>query len=57
MLKLEFKYTKDTKTCCVFQTGERPEFVTLYLKKSQIEDAGINPKKGITVTVEERKDS
>jgi hypothetical protein len=46
---------KETKTCFVFQTGQKPDFITLYLKKGQVKEAGIDPKKGVTVTVEETK--
>lgn len=55
MFKINFAFKKETKTCYAFEAGERPEFITLYLKKSQVKDAGIDPQKGITVTVEERK--
>lgn len=55
-MKLNFDYAKETKTCHVFQTGQKPDFVTLYLKKSQIADAGIDPKKGITVTIAQREE-
>lgn len=50
-IDLNFKYVKDTKTCYVFENGVKPEFTTLYLKKSQIDNAGIDPKSGITVTI------
>lgn len=57
MLKLQFKPVKETKTCYVYQYGERgnADFTTLYLKKAQIQSAGISPDKGIEVTVEEAK--
>jgi len=55
-MKINFDYKKDTVTCYRFEAGERPDLITLYLKKSQIREAGIDPKKGITITVEERKD-
>ena len=54
-MKINFKYLKDTKTCHVFEAGEKPEFTTLYLKKSQVEAAVIDPKNGISVTIEETK--
>lgn len=54
-MELHFTYVKDTKTCHVFENGTKPEFTTLYLKKFQIEAAGINPKKGLTVKIEETR--
>lgn len=55
MFKLTMAYLKDTKSCYVFQRGERggEDYMTLYLKKQQVDGAGIDPHKGITVTVEE----
>ncbi len=55
MLKIKFKLKAETKTCYRFQSGEdRAEnMITLYLKKIQVDQAGIDPKKGITVTVEQ----
>ena len=55
MLKLEFKLLKDTKTCYRFETGsqEAGNLVTLYLKKSDIDAAGIDTRKGITITVKQ----
>jgi hypothetical protein len=55
MLKLEFMFKTATQTCYRFETGERPDLMTLYLKKAQVDDAGIDPKKGITVTIDETK--
>lgn len=57
MLKLNFTPEKETKSCYVYQHGKRgdEDFVTLYLKKAQIQSAGISPDKGIEVTVEEAK--
>lgn len=52
MLKIDFTLKNDTKTCYRFESGTRPEQITLYLKKSQIDEAGIDPRKGITVSVE-----
>lgn len=54
-MTLNFKFKAETKTCIRFETGEKPDFITLYLKKSQIKEAGIDPAKGITVTIEETK--
>jgi hypothetical protein len=54
MIKLKMKYLKETKTCTVFQSGTRDgnDLLTLYLKKDDVKTAGIDPAKGITVTVE-----
>ncbi len=59
MLKINFKpkaNRPETKTCYIFESGERPDLITLYLKKSQVKAAGIDPKKGITATIEETKE-
>lgn len=55
MLTIKFTLKAETKTCYRFETGERPDQMTLYLKKAQVDAAGIDPKKGVTVTVEEAK--
>ncbi|HNW87750.1 MAG TPA: hypothetical protein PKJ47_12525 [Candidatus Limiplasma sp.] len=55
MLEIKFTLKTETKTCYRFETGERPEQMTLYLKKTQVDAAGIDPKNGITVTVQESK--
>ena len=55
-MEINFNFKTETKTCYRFEAGERPDQVTLYLKKKQIDDAGINPEKGLTVTITERKD-
>jgi len=52
VINLEYAYKKETATCYVFEAGERPDMETLYLKKRHVDEAGIDPKKGITVTVE-----
>lgn len=57
MLKLEFTLKNETKTCFRFESkNDDEEFITLYLKKKHVREAGIDPTKGITVTVEERKE-
>ncbi|MEL7610621.1 MAG: hypothetical protein AAGU74_14100 [Bacillota bacterium] len=58
MLKLKFKLLKDTKTCYRFEAGsqEAGNLVTLYLKKSDVDAAGIDAKKGVIITVEEGAD-
>lgn len=52
-MKIHFALKTETKTCYRFEHGDRPELITLYLKKSMVDDAGIDPKKGIVVTVEQ----
>lgn len=52
-MKISFNYKTETKTCYRFETGERPEQMTIYLKKKIVNDAGIDPRNGITITVEE----
>lgn len=53
MLKLEMKLKCETKTCYRFEQHNEGNLITLYLKKTDVDQGGINPKKGITVTVEE----
>lgn len=54
-MKLHYKLTKETKTCYVFQTGNREtgDLMTLYLKREAVDAAGIETSKGIVVTIEE----
>lgn len=55
MLKIPFKLENETKSCFRFQHGSREagDLTTLYLKKADLERAGINPRNGVTITVEE----
>lgn len=53
MLQINFAYKTETKTCYRFESGVRPNFTTLYLKKVEVDAAGIDPKNGVTVTIEE----
>jgi len=57
-MKLYLKLRNETKTCYRFETGNKDDntLITLYLKKSDVAAAGINPQKGIVVTVEENKE-
>jgi len=55
-MKIDFNFKAETKTCYRFETGERPEMMTLYLKKSQVDAAGIDPKAGITVDIKQREE-
>ena len=52
-LTLKFAFKAETKTCYRFETGDGPEKVTIYLKQAQVKKAGIDPKKGITVSVKQ----
>lgn len=53
-MKLCMKFRNATKTCYRFELRDQAgNLTTLYLKKDDVDAAGINPKKGITVTVEE----
>lgn len=52
-MKIHFTHIRSTKTCEVFQHGEKPDIITLYLKKSQLAEEGIHPANGLTVTIEE----
>lgn len=54
MLKIRLDYRNDTKTCYRFERRDGAgNLITLYLKKSDIKEAGIDPQKGIDVTIEE----
>lgn len=54
MLKMTMHLKNDTKTCYRFERrDDAGNLITLYLKKADVEHAGIDPKKGITVTIEE----
>ncbi len=54
-MDIRFTLKTETKTCYRFETGEKPEQMTLYLKKALVDAAGIDPAKGITVTITETK--
>lgn len=53
-MQLKMKFRNATKTCYRFeQRDEAGDLTTLYLKKSDVDAAGIDPQKGIAVTIEE----
>lgn len=53
-MQLFMKFKNATKTCYRFeQRDESGNLTTLYLKKHDVDAAGIDPQKGITVTIEE----
>ena len=55
-MQINFKLKAETKTCYRFETGEKPDQMTLYLKKAQVDAAGIDARKGVTITVEEARE-
>jgi hypothetical protein len=55
-MKLDFTLKCETRTCFRFEHKNDDNFVTLYLKKTQVKDAGIDPNKGIAVTIEQKED-
>lgn len=55
-MKLKFTYLGETKTCYKFECGDKPDQMTLYLKKTVVDADKIAPKKGVIVTVEEGKE-
>lgn len=59
-MKLDFTLKCETKTCFRFEhrnEGEgRTDFITIYLKKQDVKNAGIDPNKGITVIIEQKED-
>ena len=55
-MKIKMALKNDTKTCHRFEhCNEDGTFMTLYLKKNDIKAAGIDPNKGIEITIEESK--
>ena len=55
-MKLEMRFRNATKTCYRFENrDDTGNLTTLYLKKADVDAAGIDYQKGITVTIEEGK--
>lgn len=54
MLKIDFSLKNQTKTCYRFESRKNDDLMTLYLKKSQVDDSGIDAAQGITVTIEQK---
>ena len=52
---MSFSLKTTTKTCYRFEHREGAELTTLYLKKSQVDSAGIDPNKGIAITIEQEE--
>lgn len=56
MMKLQLSFRNETKTCYRFERrDDAGNLITLYLKKSDVKEAGIDPQKGIEVTINEAK--
>jgi hypothetical protein len=55
-IKLVFQPTGETKTCYKYETGDKPDQMTFYLKKAVAEAADVIPTRAIAVTVEEAKE-
>lgn len=55
-VKICMNFRNETKTCYRFERkDDAGNLTTLYLKKNEIQDAGIDPKNGITLTIEEAR--
>ena len=53
-MKIRMKLRNETKTCYRFERRDaNGNLITLYLKKADIREAGIDPTKGIDLTIEE----
>lgn len=53
-MKIRMKFRNETKTCYRFERrDESGNLATLYLKKTDVREAGIDPMKGIDLTIEE----
>lgn len=54
-ITISFDLKSETKTCYRFEHRIGDDFDTLYLKKEQVDAAGINASKGIVVTVAQKE--
>lgn len=55
-MKLHLKFKNATKTCYRFENRDAAgNLTTLYLKKTDVDTDGIDPQRGIIVTIEEEK--
>ena len=53
-MELKMKLRNETKSCYRFERrSDQGDLVTLYLKKKDVNDAGIDPRKGIAITIKE----
>lgn len=55
-MELHFTHSKTTKSCEVYQYGQQPDNITLYLKKDMLAADGIKPTSDLIVTVKEAKE-
>lgn len=46
LITMNFEKKRETKGCNIFESRTGDDFITLYLKKTQLEEAGIDPAKG-----------
>lgn len=54
-INVNFSHKGETNTCHIFRSRVGNEFITLYLKKTQLEEAKIDPNKGLTVTIVQKE--
>ena len=55
-MELTLQFRNETKTCYRFERKDPSGgLITLYLKKADVNEAGIDPAKGIHITIEEAK--
>lgn len=55
-MKITMKLKTTTKTCYRFERKDADgNLMTLYLKKTEVEAAGIDPNKGIVIDIKEDK--
>lgn len=52
-MKIEMRLKNETKNCYRFERRNGTDLMTLYLKKSLVDEAGIKPQNGVIITVEE----
>ncbi len=56
-MKLLFNLKATTKTCYRFESRNEETFVTLYLKKTDVDADGIDPTKPISVEIKQAEDT
>lgn len=53
-MNIRLAFRNETKTCYRFERrDDAGNLITLYLKKADVHEAGIDPKKGIDITIKE----
>lgn len=55
LITMNFEKKRETKGCYIFESRTGDDFITLYLKKTQLEEAGIDPAKGLAVTIAQKE--